>query len=224
MGWLPGSGCVLWLQMDERQGNRVYDLSEYQNHGTRYGAQWGRGRIGFALDFDGIDDYVEVPHSASLNITDAITIIAWIRADVAHKGGEGVVSKRVWNENYAYSFGRDWSRIIFTFGNGTAYFEIFTAALSWDTARLYMIAVTYDRTNVIIYRDDTVVKTEAHTDIIATNTRSVVIGKHQIAANWFDGTIDEVCIYNRALSPREIQSRYWYGIIPSLRPQPAGVR
>lgn len=71
---------ALWL-FDEGAGNVAHDSSGNGNDGKVIEAQWVAGKFGGALQFDGIkgkDDYVEVPGSASLEITDAITIEAWV--------------------------------------------------------------------------------------------------------------------------------------------------
>ncbi|RLI91232.1 MAG: hypothetical protein DRO95_04750, partial [Candidatus Altiarchaeales archaeon] len=54
------------------------DISKYGNDGTIYGATWTDGKFGKALSFDGVDDYVDCGNDSSLDITDAITIEAWI--------------------------------------------------------------------------------------------------------------------------------------------------
>ncbi len=73
------TGNVLLMHMNEASGT-IVDYSGEGNNGTQnggvtYGAS---GKLNTALNFDGSNDYVNVPHSASLNITDAITVEAWM--------------------------------------------------------------------------------------------------------------------------------------------------
>jgi hypothetical protein len=76
------SNTVALWRFDEGQGNIVRDCSGNQNDGTIYGAQWCDGLYGIALDFDGTDDYVSVPHSASIvSPTGAITVEAFVWVD-----------------------------------------------------------------------------------------------------------------------------------------------
>src|SRR5437016_8161965 len=63
------------------------DDSGNANHGTINGAQDVAGKVGRAREFDGIDDYIEVPDSSSLHPTGAITIAAWVYLDADHTGG-----------------------------------------------------------------------------------------------------------------------------------------
>ena len=68
----------IW-HFDEGSGNIARDSSGNDNNGTVYGASWTTGVNATALSYDGEDDYVEVPHSDSLNVTDEITIEAWMK-------------------------------------------------------------------------------------------------------------------------------------------------
>ncbi len=77
-------GLVLYLPFDEGSGTIAKDYSGNGNDGTLcngatcgvQGPTWTTGKVGGALSFDGVDDYVIVPDSASLNITNAITLAA----------------------------------------------------------------------------------------------------------------------------------------------------
>jgi len=67
----------IW-RFDEGTGTTAYDSSGNGNHGTVHGAIWTDGKIGKALEFDGVNDYVNMPDSNSLDITGKITLEAWI--------------------------------------------------------------------------------------------------------------------------------------------------
>jgi len=71
----------LWL-FDEGEGKRVKDSSLNGNHADFLGdPKWVKGKLDFGLEFDGADDYIAAPDSDSLDITDKITIVAWIKGD-----------------------------------------------------------------------------------------------------------------------------------------------
>jgi len=55
-------------KFDEGEGDIAYD-SVGSNHGTIYGATWTTGQINGALDFDGVDDYVNLENSSSIKST-----------------------------------------------------------------------------------------------------------------------------------------------------------
>ena len=76
--WAQDSGLIAYWEFDEGGGTIAYD-SAGDNNGTIYGAVWTTGQIDGALSFDGVDDYVDVSDSASLDITAEITIGAWVK-------------------------------------------------------------------------------------------------------------------------------------------------
>ena len=81
-------GLVLYLAFDENTGNIARDSSGHGNHGSIMGAAWVEGQDGKALQFDGTDDYVEVAYNDMFNLTDAFTLAAWVKPDMAPFAGE----------------------------------------------------------------------------------------------------------------------------------------
>jgi hypothetical protein len=69
---------VGYWPFDEGSGTTVGDASGHGNDGTVYGPTWVPGISGSALDFDGVDDYVEVPDAHSLSGS-TVTIDFWIK-------------------------------------------------------------------------------------------------------------------------------------------------
>jgi len=72
------SGEVLILHFDEGSGTIAKDESGRGNDGTIHGATWTTGISGKALQFDGVDDYVDCGNDASLNIIGDMSIEAWV--------------------------------------------------------------------------------------------------------------------------------------------------
>ena len=75
---------------DEGSGNIAYDSSGNGNNGTINGAEWGDGKYGKALQFNGQDNYVEMPTSNSLEMDANVTIAAWINGIA---GGDEVLRR-----------------------------------------------------------------------------------------------------------------------------------
>ena len=76
-----GDGLVGYWSFDKGSGSIVHDSSGYGNDGTVYGASWttdSPSDEGYALDFDGKDDYVEIPDSSSLDLLNSLTLAAWV--------------------------------------------------------------------------------------------------------------------------------------------------
>ena len=81
LGWVANASANLmaYWNLDEGTGTVVRDRSGNGNHGTVHGAVWGDGRYKGALEFNGVNDYVEVPTSDRLEIEGNVAIAAWIR-------------------------------------------------------------------------------------------------------------------------------------------------
>jgi len=131
---------VLYLPFDYDDGSYARDRSGYNNHGTIYGATPGTGKIGMARSFDGVDDYVEVPDSASLRepaSTQEITIEVWVYIRSLDPGGpwrgNGLVAKR-----YRATADCDYQLILINGGNPSPphylYFSFFDG-VAWQTYR-----------------------------------------------------------------------------------------
>ena len=88
---LSSEELVACWNFDEGNGTIALDSTLFENHGTIYGCNWVNGISGYALEFDGQSDYLQVPDSDSLDIsTNNLTITAWIHADSFF--GEGIHS------------------------------------------------------------------------------------------------------------------------------------
>ena len=206
---LRDDSCVLHLPMNEGSSSVVYDHSRYGNHGQIVGANWTQGKFGWCLSFDGVDDYVEVPDSASLNITDEITVEAWVNGDLASQY-KGILEKRDSTES---------GFALLSWGADSIKFEITNIGLyiqktGLESFRWYHVVGTYDSSigKGCLYINGVKVGEKTVSGTIKTNNARLFIGSRGIGdkpAAYFNGTIDEVRIYNRALSAEEIKRLYW---------------
>jgi len=207
--WRP-RGCVLWFDFAELSGDTVYDLSGNNNHGTIYGASWRRGHLVGALEFDGVDDYVEVSDSPSLDITDELTIETFIY----YKGYTvypTIVCKGT--QNYRLFFMDD-GTIIFRLiidGEGTG--NNCRSVTIIPTNRWVHIVGTYDGSVMKIYINGELDPGYYEiTGSITPNNESMIIGNWNDLTNPrpFYGLIAHTRIYNRALTEREIRAHANY--------------
>jgi len=185
------------------------------NNGTIYGdAQYVSGAQGQGLEFDGDGDYIEVPYNAELIPSSMITVSMWLNATEFNNYGEYAISQRRDKTNSTYAiYG----------GNGTGNFYISqedsTFVLSPDSDN----AITGDWHHVVGVADGAYVRLyvdgveqgngtsyDGTLDKSESVGESLYIGCYEIAdpAREFPGTIDEVMIYDRALSESEIQDIY----------------
>jgi len=211
-------GLVGLWHMDEGSGTTVSDYSGNGNHGTIYGASWegedggewgDRVDVGFSdgdcLSFNGLDDYLICGNDASLNITDEITIEAWIYAKTPLDGC--IISKQDATGPtgpYSIVIADGMNRYDFRF-NGVNYRSPFNRFNQW----VYIIS-TYSRFEGKIknYINGDIIDTWEETDSILTNDDSLQIGRRLPNDIFFNGLIDEVRIYDRALSVDEINCHY----------------
>jgi len=202
-------GLVLWLKFDEGTGRKVYDLSQWRNHGTIHGATWTQGKFGKALSFDGVDDYVDCGKDV-IDATGTITFECWFKSnDIS--AAQGIAS--IVNTGYDYSTGKNYlvvgifnSRVQAT-AAGSLESSRWSSVLQSNTwYHLVVIKVPGDIDKIYINGVEDTHSSDAHWG----GDVSTVIGKVDVATDrYLKGTIDEVRIYNRALSEEEIKRLYW---------------
>jgi len=203
-------GCVLWLDFLEPSGSVAYDKSGYGNHGTIHGAQRVRSLGRWGLEFDGVDDYVEVPHSDELNAQEftweILVLSKEIETAVFMCKGKSLGDRvQIWRRSASPL----WRAGIWV--GGEAYL------LDYDVERLnewVRFAFTYDGGEGRLYVDGELVDTFSAELAIDYGTHPLYIGQpdyswHPSGYN-FNGCIALVRIYNRALTPREVKANYAY--------------
>jgi hypothetical protein len=99
----PATGLVAAYGFDEASGTTLTDLSGHANHGTVSGATWtASGKLGAALTFDGVNDVVTVADAASLDLTNEMTVEAWVRPTALGNNWRTVAFKETSNF-YSYA-------------------------------------------------------------------------------------------------------------------------
>ena len=199
------SGLVASYSFEEGTGTATSDASGNNNPGTLANAAWTTsGKYGKALTFNGTSSIVNIADAASLRLTTAMTLEAWVYPTAAGNAWRTVVMKEVTGElAYALYANEDvnvpsaWLRIGTTSrrGAGTSMLPLNT----WSH-----LAATYGSGSLRVYVNGVQVSTQAMTGSIASSTRPLRIGGNTVWGEYFAGRIDEVKIYNRVLSVAEI--------------------
>lgn len=196
---------------DEGEGNTAYDTSGNDNDGTIYGASWTDGKFGEALSYDGSsNDYVNCGNDESLNITDEITIEAWVYKK-SNTFYPGIVSKSrpgTTEQSYSLRFRNDGRAHFFVCANDGTVGSATSSVL--ENNRWYFLVGTYDKSHVKLYVDGDEVDSMEWSKDIKNVTLGVLIGRSHTSGRYFNGTIDEVRIYDRGLSAEEISDLYNY--------------
>lgn len=194
-----------WL-FDEGSGDTVEDISENGNDGKLVGEpKWVSGKFSQALDFDGQDDYVEVADSESLDITGTITMAAWMykRSDAVHGGT--ILGK--WYQDQS-----TWSYVLYGLGDGGGGFRLrwsddsqtnLEGPYQLPNEEWVHYTATYDGSIMRVFQNgEEIASTPAEKQIKVTDI-PVWIGNDGYQQH-FNGILDEVAIFNVALTVDEI--------------------
>ena len=209
-------GPISYWKFDEADGTTAYDSTGF-NHGTVYGAQWTSGQVGSALDFDGVDDYVDIPYDSSLDIdaSDGITLSVWIKLNsYPDHLNQGPIfglynSTGGGTKNYL-------SIMKSGYGNVIAW-DQWPPSNGWldsikpDLDKWYHVAAVEDLSYRAIYINGFLDVSDNTLELYQGNPPDTIrIGSRadSFAPYYFDGTIDEFAIYDRVLSDDEIQQLY----------------
>jgi fibronectin type 3 domain-containing protein len=197
------SGLVAAYSFNEGAGSTVADASGNGNTGTILYATWTtQGKFGKALVFNGTDAWVTVNDSASLHLSSGMTIEAWVYPTVRPSGWRTIVHKEVdiyylmasSSQNTPAGGGT------FTAGNQNVYAPSSLKVNTWTH-----IAVTYDGAALRLYVNGQEVANQPQITPLMISTQPLRIGGNSPHGEYFRGRIDEVRIYNRALTQAEIQ-------------------
>ncbi len=199
----PPSGLVSWW----RSENDANDFTSGNNGTLINGATFSPGKVGQAFSFDGVDDYVIIASSANLTLTSAVSVELWFNA--SSQAANQVLASRVdgvgqgWQVDYTANGGMN-----FWIGTGGIWARASTSSPSSNT--WHHVAGTWDGSIIRLYVDGVEVNSTAKTGAISASATEITIGTYNadLTAGYFKGLIDEVDIYNRALSASEIQAIY----------------
>jgi hypothetical protein len=198
-------GLVAAYAFDEGGGTAVADTSGNGHSGTLNGAAWStQGKFGNALSFDGINDWVTINSTSMLDLTTGMTLEAWVfptstsgTRDILIKEGSNVDIYNLYARNWR---GRPESNVFVNGRNRTAEGATLPAN-TWTH-----VAGAYDGSVLRLFINGVQAASTSISGSIASSTGPLRIGGNSIWNEFFLGRIDEIRIYNRALTQSEIQS------------------
>jgi len=206
----------LLLHMDEGSGTTTTDSSRFAINGTISGADWTAGKYGYALAFDGTDDYVSIGNPAGLNGLLNISICAWVNfanfstntgwvKTIYSKGSESA-GRTVW---LGYGNQSGTMRWYWEIGNGVTY-DALTPSDSIQAGQWYHIVATFANGTYAIYKNGALFSTSnRNIRVPVTTGYNAFLGRYSLGVqHMFNGTIDEFMIANRTLSASEVLARY----------------
>ena len=199
-------GLVAAYAFNEGTGTTLTDVSGRGHPGTLSGPTWSAsGRTGGALAFDGVNDFVTVPDHSELDLTNAMTLEAWVNPSALGTTWRTVLFKeQAAHMTYALyastSTGRPTGQV-YVGGQRDARGPAALATGTWTH-----LAATYDNATLRLYVNGAQAATLATSGPATVSTGPLKLGGNAIWGEWFAGRIDDVRVYNRALSASEVQS------------------
>ena len=197
---------VGWWKFDEGTGDIAADSSGNGNDGTLNGPlEWTtEGKIGGAMAFTGPYNFVLVEDAPSLNMTQEITIAAWINP--SWTGNNRILQKSSGGGDNQYRLIKEGGNNIRVHLPPAPNFEI-TGNIP-PQGEWTHLAATYDHSMIRVYYDGVVVGETAFSDNLGVSDGQLFIGNKWAqapAGDEFNGIMDDVRIYNRALTQSEIK-------------------
>jgi concanavalin A-like lectin/glucanase superfamily protein/Big-like domain-containing protein len=201
------TGLVAAYGFNQGSGTAVTDVSGFGNNGTTTGTTWSTaGKFGSALSFNGSSSWVTVPDSASLDLSNGMTLSAWInptanggpwRTVIFKETGGGMVYALYSNNGAGRPTGQ-----VNILGEQNAVGTAAVPANTWTH-----LATTYDGATLRLFVNGTQVASKTQTGNIPASTGPLRFGGNSVWSDErFAGLIDEVRVYSRALTAGEIQT------------------
>ena len=214
----PEPSLILYLPFDEGEGDIAGDASKYGNHGKLEGMkpnlpEWVDGKFGKALEFNGQNNWVEVPHKDILSVEKAVTVMAWIKAK-RYTGGS---TKAQWASVVSKGNGpRSYSLYTTTDGDGTLHFSSMggsNSALNVELNKWQHVVAQHTGKSHIYYINGVLAGEFDGKDALPglKDKESVMIARSHEGSREFEGIIDEVKIWNRILSEKEVNHHMTVG-------------
>jgi len=204
VGAAPDEGQVAYWDFDEGAGDVLHDRSGHGNHGRIHGATWVASGRGYALSFDGENDYVDCGNPPILDITGPITLQAWVHPVAVNRGEPGIAGK--FFESYALTYYGNAYWYISSGGNNV------NGPMKMNTWT--HLAGTFDGTTLRMYVNGEEVQTNPSKFKDVKHGKNFLIGcivgdpssGDEALRNtaFFPGLIDGVRVHHRALSSAEV--------------------
>ncbi|MEN6426282.1 MAG: LamG domain-containing protein, partial [Phycisphaerales bacterium] len=220
-----------YWQLDEGAGTTAADGSGKGNHGTLVGPpQWVDGFYGGALQFNGQNNYVEIPASDSLEITPEVTVAAWINWTDSGDSWLCILANGQQNgpwENYGLFVNRTSRFAYFTLSLNDTHTTQSTPNNTTAPGQWQHVSATWDGSTARIYVDGVLQFEEAKSGTLTSPRLPLRLGHRNGSVHYYSGMLDDVAVFDHALTQLEIQEAM-QGIAPAQlakdpRPEDAAV-
>jgi hypothetical protein len=214
VSWWPGDG-------------NANDIQDGNNGTLQGGATFASGLVGQAFSLNGVDSYIDIPHNDNLNPTGPFSVDAWVNANPSQSYPQVLII----DKSHGFTDSAGWAiqtnpdgTACFFYGLGggccTNFIGPCTQASILD-GQWHHLAGVWTGTVIQIYEDAVLQNTVNSTALPVNNNRDVHFGMAWgggTPTRFFHGLVDEVEIFNRALSAGEIQAIVDAGSFGKCRP------
>ncbi len=203
----PTTGQVGYWRANEGSGTTLVDSSGGSRNGSLIGSPtWVAGQDGLALSLSGTGQYATVPDSAALDISGAITMATWVKP--GRIGTQYLIKKAIQpptgTNGYELSLASTGLPFVrFNQSTGPDLYRVNATTIAAVGVWMH-VAATYDGTTMSLYIDGVLEGSKAGPTAIATNALNLGIGAQPNGATPLQGALDEVLLYNTALTPAQI--------------------
>jgi len=204
------AGVISWWPAGGNALDAIYTNNGVLSNGVTYVS----GKVGQTFSFNGVNQVVQVANSSSLSPTNGLTLEGWVYPNGYPQNTDGVALAGKDNPNltreYLLGMGLVSGKWVYRAHIGlTNGFNFFSGTNVVQTNTWTHVAMTYDGSHLSLYVNGTFDSYAAATGPIVSTTNAILIGGSVPTGFWFfPGNIDELTLYNRALSQSEIQSIY----------------
>jgi hypothetical protein len=206
------TGLMISPSIPQALKGAMRDSTVYGNHGDSAGIGGPTeifGMIGGGYNNDGVDEYMVVEKSNSLNLTNALTMETWVKLDTSLStqphSNVTVLAKRIGTTGYMVGFNKTNQLLIVDIGSNHASTDV--SSIDWT--KWHQITITYDGTKIQMYVDSLLIHSQAATGTIGVNTANLCIGdlSHRYGFT-LDGSVDEIRLSDTAQSWEGINTSY----------------
>ena len=207
------TGLVGYWSLNDGAGSKATDQSGQGNTGTVSGATWMTGKVGTALNFDGVNDYVDVSDTP-FDFSDSFSVSTWVKP-----ADSSSLETVAWKTNsFGIGYGHtgvggcvDANELFFAVFDGSSWYVACWNATTPTTAYTHVVGVFSNSGDTVkIYINGTEVNSTAITTTPNNSALNLRIGNYDSDPDggYFGGYVDDVRIYNRALSATEVTALY----------------
>ena len=210
--YIPKDGLVAWYPFS----CNANDLSVNRNDAMVYEAAATADRFGnsnSAYYFDGINNYISAPAIPALNFTNKLSLSVWVKLDdYSLRGGDQsrviIGKQRSPNQTGFNMLALNGTRI-YAFGlhDGSAKASV-DATDTLSSGTWHNIVAVYDGATMYLYKDGILIQKASFSITLTPSSQPLYIGGEGSMKRYFKGAIDDVALWNRALSPAEVSEVY----------------